>query len=287
MGGDIRATSQIDKGSTFSLTVPLRRPTLVPGISTSKEEESFGDILQKRHVLIASNHSPSAQDLSLTVKRLGGTASRTRVSESTTAMVNDKKPNILMLWFTPYSGDEAMMASVAMARAMMPVIALTDSDDDEVRTRALLHGADDCLSAPGDFQTAAEVIKKAVNTTLGEKTAAVLDALSKLYGYEPEILSVAIESTIEQLRTEALALANTPADDIDTIRRHINTLAVNARSGGLHSLFKIINDQEADLEQMDVATLSSFLNTVVQETALWMPHLKYALRAVYSPQQSH
>lgn len=135
----------------------------------SSNRQSRADVQRSPRVVLAVPESEGTQELADTLHRAGFLPHKTPSPETASLAVAYREPVAILLdaSFLKASGFR-YLDSMRMTARDVPVLVLADADDEAMRLRCLMMGAEDCLVRPFAPQEAVLRIRRAVERALAQ-----------------------------------------------------------------------------------------------------------------------
>jgi CheY-like chemotaxis protein len=168
-GGRIRAESEgVDKGATFSVTLPLQTVQARPEQQGGSEiSNALAGTLEGSRILVVEDHSDSREALAELLRRLGAVTVTAESAQEALTAIGRQVPDVLISDIAmPGRDGFALMQSLnehpAKKARRIVSIALTGLSDPQHARRALQEGFDVCMVKPLDLGRLIEYVASAV-----------------------------------------------------------------------------------------------------------------------------
>ena len=163
MGGDIRATSRVGVGSSFTFVMPLQAvqpPAAVESAAAAAERPA--PALQ---VLVAEDHVVNRQVLSAMLESMGHAAHFVSDGDQAVAAVRDRHFDLVLMdvhmpGVDGISATRQIRALPDRAAATIPIVALTADAFTDTRQRCQVAGMNDFLTKPVSREKLAGVLRQ-------------------------------------------------------------------------------------------------------------------------------
>jgi PAS domain S-box-containing protein len=176
-GGRITADSEgVDKGATFSVTLPLQTLQAGPEQKDGSQLSSTPPLkLEGIRILVVEDHNDSREALAELLRRLGAQITTAESTREGLAAIGREVPDVLISDIAmPEQDGFALMRSLKLHSAKQAgkivSIALTGLSDPQHARRALQEGFDICLVKPLNLGHLIDYVASAVKWTIGQNT---------------------------------------------------------------------------------------------------------------------
>ncbi len=154
MGGDLRVQSEMGRGSTFTLTMPMELVTAVGGPLALRSEGEDRIDLSGRHVMIVNDSADNRKMLEMMILETGSQISQFLTSDPLLEKVYDLAPDVIVIDVS--SPLETGLIATAMIReaeaaagaGRCVIVAITDTALADDRKRCVDAGVDAVVPKP-------------------------------------------------------------------------------------------------------------------------------------------
>ncbi|MCO4294625.1 ATP-binding protein [Solitalea sp. MAHUQ-68] len=258
-GGTIDVSSELDKGSTFSFTLPLGLGDETKVVIKTKEEAISSSSFKGRKFLLVEDQEVNQKLIFNLIKKAGGQIVIAQNGKEAVHILetNNKFDLILMDLHMPEMGGVTATSYIRKTlKLKIPIMAMTASAMKGEREYCLFNGMDEYLSKPFEFT----VFYKKINELLGDKleftttdseiTPALYDLgqLAELddMDYLMEIITTYIETVpviLSQIQ-EAVYLKNW-----DDVRSHAHKAKSPVGLFQATALYELLNEIECNAKE--------------------------------------
>ncbi|PIF73039.1 two-component system capsular synthesis sensor histidine kinase RcsC [Variovorax sp. 54] len=256
MGGDIQAVSAPGKGSTFLVTLPLRRaPALPPRAPAQPSADADADAAAPTaHILVVDDHPANRELVKMQLQALGYTSDQASGGLQALDLFATRRHDLIITDINMPGMDGYTLARALRAQgSRVPIVALTADVAVRERDRCEAAGIDTALIKPILLDTLDRTVRQLTARDAAPRTAAA---------HRQDIAQGTLPASVHQ------ALAQSLADTAVAIRAALEARDTHALGAGLHSLrgaFALIHEaalatdcaaMEAQLHDADFAALA-------------------------------
>jgi len=175
MGGSISVESQLNVGSTFVLTLPLKIGATLPLTSAAPAPAPKADTLLKGHVLLVEDEPVNAAVAQGYLEVLGCTSVWVKDGAEAVARAGADGFDLILMDLSMPTMDGFATTRLIRERAgpgpRVPIVALTAHNTTSYRDSCLQAGMDDILSKPCTLVECAEVLRHWLPDAASERAA--------------------------------------------------------------------------------------------------------------------
>jgi two-component system, sensor histidine kinase len=210
MGGDITATSQLGRGSSFSFRMPLQPVPAAPAPSLQPPRQGSA-VPRTLRVLVAEDHPVNREYMAALLESLGHHAHFAANGQEAVQAAREHRFDVVLMdiHMPVLDGISAARAIRAMSdpqAATMPIVALTADAFAETRERCLVAGMNDFLTKPVSPQKLAISLRRLFGTEAEDPTAQANPGAAPGATQASGVIDAAtLESALQSMSRELLA----------------------------------------------------------------------------------